>query len=239
MAENQIKDQLLLMKEDLTKAIQNPVNKRQWGMVIDLQKCTGCHSCTIACIAENVLPPGVIYRRVISQETGTYPKVKKQYVARPCMQCDKPPCVPVCPVQATKKRDDKVVDIDYTKCIGCGRCVKACPYGARSLDKGKFHTDGTPQVMAYEKRANHEYQKKWTRQGGENPPIGRARKCHFCLHRCAEGLLPSCVATCIGRATYFGDFSDPDSLVSKLLKSRKYMKLLEQKGTNPRVYYLL
>lgn len=239
MAETQTKDLLLRMQDELKQAIQKPVNKRQWGMVIDLQKCVGCHACSIACMAENVLPPGVIYRRVLDQETGSFPNVKKQYVPRPCMHCDNPPCVPVCPVQATAKRADKVVDIDYNKCIGCGRCVTACPYGARSLDRGRFYTAGTPQIMAYEKRASHEYQKKWARQGGENAPVGRARKCHFCLHRTAEGLLPGCVATCVGRATYFGDLSNPNSLVAQLLKKRKYLRLLEQKGTNPRVYYLL
>jgi molybdopterin-containing oxidoreductase family iron-sulfur binding subunit len=239
VAENQTKDILLRMQDDLNKAIQKPVEKRQWGMVIDLQKCIGCHACTVACISENVLPPGVYYRRVLIQESGIFPNVKKQFVPRLCMQCDNPPCVPVCPVQATTKRADKVVDIKYTKCIGCGRCIKACPYGARSLDRGQFYTTGTPQVMAYEKRENNEYQKKWARIGGENAPIGRVRKCHFCLHRSAEGLLPACVATCVGRATYFGDFSDSNSMVAQLLKTRKYMQLLGQKGTNPRVYYLL
>ncbi|NYE56776.1 4Fe-4S dicluster domain-containing protein [Carboxydothermus ferrireducens] len=232
-------DFLAVMREELEKALAKPATQRSWAMVIDRKKCIGCHACTVSCMAENVLPPGVVYRRVADEETGRYPDVVRVFTPKPCMQCDNPYCVTVCPVKATFKRPDKIVEIDYNKCIGCGRCVVACPYGARTLDRGKFHTSGTPEVMAYEKRVTYDYQKTWQRTGtGVKAPVGRARKCHFCLHRINEGDLPACVITCIGRATYFGDLSDPNSTVSKLLKTRKYEVLRPEKGTKPRVYYL-
>lgn len=232
-------DKLLIMQEDVKRALARPLNQRQWAMVIDLKKCAGCHACTIACIAENVLPPHVIYRPVLEQESGVFPNVKKQFIPRPCMHCDKPPCVPACPVKATFKQADKVVAVKYDNCIGCGRCVTACPYNARALDDGSFYTEGTPAVQGYEKRPNFEYNLQWKRDSAFAAPKGRARKCSFCMHRVSQGLLPACTVTCVGRATYFGDLTDPNALVSKLLKQRKYMRLLENKGTNPRVYYLL
>jgi molybdopterin-containing oxidoreductase family iron-sulfur binding subunit len=91
-------------------------------MVIDTRKCVGCHSCKVGCVMENKLPPGVVYRPVIDLEVGTYPNVGRKFLPRPCMQCDNPPCVPVCPVNTTWKRPDGVVEIDYTVCIGCRYC---------------------------------------------------------------------------------------------------------------------
>jgi len=94
-------DVLLRMQEDLKRALEKPAAERRWVMVIDLRRCIGCHACTIACVAENNLPPGVVYRPVLSEEFGTYPNVTMRFLPRPCMQCDNPPCVPVCPVNAT------------------------------------------------------------------------------------------------------------------------------------------
>jgi CheY-like chemotaxis protein len=85
------KDVLMRMQEDLQRALQKAPEDRRWGMVIDLRKCVGCHACTIACVAENKLPPGVVYRPVIEQERGTYPHVTRTFIPRPCMQCDDPP----------------------------------------------------------------------------------------------------------------------------------------------------
>ena len=70
-------------------------------MVIDLRKCVGCHACTIACVAENKVAPVVVYRPVLEEEIGTYPNVTRRFIPRPCMQCENPPCTPVCPVNAT------------------------------------------------------------------------------------------------------------------------------------------
>jgi Fe-S-cluster-containing dehydrogenase component len=231
-------DVLLRMQRELRKALRKPVADRKWIMVIDLRKCVGCHACTIGCVAENKLPPGVVYRPVIEEEIGTYPNVSRRFTPRPCMQCDNPPCVPVCPVNATWKRPDGVVIIDYDKCIGCRYCITACPYNARTFDFGLHHSDGTPRVAEYDTMPSFEYGKKWYRKNGDSP-VGNARKCHFCLHRVERGQLPMCATTCIGRATFFGDANDPDSIVSELIAQPNVMRLKEELGTDPRVYYLV
>lgn len=241
-------DTLERMRAELSRALQKPVADRRWVMVIDLRKCVGCHACTIGCISENKLPPGVVYRPVLEEVWGTYPNVGRRFVPRPCMQCDNPPCTPVCPVNATFKNEEGIVEIDYDQCIGCRACLTACPYGARTSDFGLTYTEGLPvadgliagrtNVEGYERAANFEYGEARPRQGHESP-IGNARKCHFCLHRVHVGELPACVTTCIGRATMFGDANDPDSLVSDMITQPNVMRLKEELGTSPRVYYLV
>lgn len=233
-------DVLLRMMADVRRALDKPLDQRRWVMVIDLRKCIGCHACTVACIAEHKLPPGVVYRPVIEQELGTYPNVGQVYTPRPCMQCENPPCVPVCPVGATYSRPDGIVEVNYDQCIGCRYCIAACPYNARTADFGEFYTESTPGgIQAYEQGATFEYGKKRTRVNKSDSPVGNARKCHFCLHRLEEGMLPACTTTCIGRATYFGDANDPDSVVAGLIASPNVMRLREELGTSPRVYYLV
>jgi len=233
---------LVRMQEELKRAMDKPIDQRKWMMVIDLRKCIGCSACTIACKAENHLPPGVVYRPVIEEEVGEYPNVTRNFLPRPCMQCDDPPCTSVCPVDATWKRDDGIVVIDYERCIGCRYCLSACPYSARYFDFGDFYTDDTPEKQAYEEAASPEYGKRWDREDKASP-VGNARKCHFCIHRLDVGMLPACVTTCIGGATYFGDKNDPESLVIELISrgttSGKPMRLKEELGTDPKVYYLL
>jgi Fe-S-cluster-containing dehydrogenase component len=228
------------MRTELLKAMKKPVRDRKWVMVIDQQKCIGCKACTVSCCVENNLPPGVVYRPVPEQEVGQFPHVRRIFTPRPCMQCDNPPCVPVCPVTATWKGEDGVVVIDYEVCIGCRNCVAACPYNARTADFGEFYGASTPAIMNYETRPNYEYSKKWRRDPHrERSPIGNARKCHFCLHRLREGLLPACVTTCVGGATYFGDYRDLHSLAHELIGSSRVTRLKEELGTNPSVYYLV
>ena len=226
---------LVRMQDELERAMEKPIDQRHWIMVIDLEKCVGCSACTIACIAENLLPPGVVYRPVIEEEIGEYPNVGKRWLPRPCMQCDDPPCTPVCPVNATWKREDGIVVIDYNRCIGCRYCVVACPYSARYFDFGEDYSDGTPEKQPYEEMPIPEYGRSWTDGAVE----GVVRKCQFCIHRLNAGMLPACVSTCIGGATYFGDKNDPDSLASELLKSPRVMRLKEDLGTDPKVYYLV
>ncbi len=228
--------QIIRMMQDLHRALGKPIEQRRWGMVIDLRKCVGCQACTIACIAENKLPPGVVYRPVITEEKGQFPHVSKSFLPRPCMQCEEPPCVDVCPVGATAKRPDGIVAIDYEACIGCRYCITACPYGARTFDFGEFYDEGG-EVAAYEQVASHEYGKRWSREG-DGSPIGNARKCTFCLHRLEQGDLPTCVVSCQGRATFFGDLNDPESLVHELAGKANATRLKESAGTKPVVYYL-
>lgn len=231
-------DILIRMQQEVRESMAKPVEERHWMMVIDTRKCVGCHACTIACIAENKLPPGVVYRPVLQEEIGTFPNVQLRFFPRPCMQCDNPPCVPVCPVEATWKRPDGIVAIDYDQCIGCGYCITACPYNARTRDLGENYTDNTPKLQPYEEQPNFEYGKAWNRED-HSSPVGNARKCHFCVHRLEEGELPQCVSTCIGRATYFGDANNPNHLVNELAIKPNAIRLLEEKGTKPRVIYLV
>ena len=228
---------IIRMQVELKKTMEKPIDQRKWIMVIDLQKCIGCSACTIACKAENNLPPGVVYRPVIEEEIGEYPNVTRRWLPRPCLQCDDPPCTEVCPVNATWKREDGIVVIDYNACIGCRYCLAACPYGARYFDFGDKYTEDTPAVQAYEKSPSPEYGREWTREG-QGSPVGNARKCQFCIHRLEAGMLPACVTTCIGEATFFGDKNDTGSLVSELIGSPRVMRLKEDLGTSPKVYYL-
>ena len=241
-------DPLIRMQAELKKSLasKGPVH---WGMLIDQSKCIGCHSCTVACISENTLPPGVVYRPVIEAEHGTFPYVARTFLPRPCLQCANPPCVPVCPVTATWKDDRTgVTVIDYDRCIGCRACLKACPYGARTSDFGETYTGSTPKsspvlvgeqvvAKAYETKTAAEYDKDWGNRGRRSP-VGNARKCHFCLHRLQKGLLPACVTSCIGRATIFGNLDDKDALINTLAASPRAYRLKEHLGTEPQIIYL-
>ena len=228
-------------REELQRALARPLDERKWVMVIDLQKCVGCEACTVACVAENNLPPGVAYRPVLQEELGVFPRVRREFVPRPCMHCDEPPCIQACPVEATFKQEDSAVVVDYERCIGCRYCISACPYGARYFDQGEYYGEGTPEIMDYETRPSPEYGEKWLRatDAASVPPKGTVRKCQFCGHRTTEGMLPSCVTTCLGGATFFGDFNDEKSLVRELIGSERVMRLMEEFGTEPSVYYLV
>jgi molybdopterin-containing oxidoreductase family iron-sulfur binding subunit len=213
----------------------------RWGMVIDLKRCVGCKACTIACKAENHTPPGVAYNVVMEEEVGEYPNVSRRFLPRPCMQCANSSCTLVCPTGATYHRPDGIVAIDYDKCIGCRYCIAACPYGARSFDYGHNYAD---DLTPHEKQPSPEYGQYRTREPGKSP-IGNVRKCTFCLHRLANALNPACAETCIGHAIHFGNLADPDARcrihgekLRELLASRYSMRLKEDLGNEPAVYYL-
>lgn len=112
----------------------------KWGMVIDLDKCTGCQACSTACQMENNRLPGENYQDVLYYSEGKQPAPVLKWFPRPCMQCEEPSCMHVCPTKATYKTEDGVVLIDWNKCIGCKYCMIACPYGVR------FYTDSKPLV---------------------------------------------------------------------------------------------
>lgn len=236
-AQDQGKDELFIMTEDLKKAMNKPDVK--WGMLIDLRRCTGCSACTVGCIAEQKSPPGVMYRPVYHEESGTYPNVNRRFTPRPCNQCENPPCFDACPKKgkatwkSTSGVGNGIVMINYDECIGCGRCVDACPYKVRTLDAGAFYTEGTPAVQAYEQLPTYEYGKEWPREK-KQIPVGKARKCHFCFHRLNAGMLPACVNTCVCRANYFGDMGDNNSLISRMMQQNKnQIKVLKSVDGDP------
>jgi Fe-S-cluster-containing dehydrogenase component len=221
----------------VAEQIESPLGEEgtRWGMVIDLQKCVGCDSCTVACKAENRTPPGVTYNVVMEEEHGEFPNTTRTNIPRPCMQCETPSCVQVCPVSATYKMENGIVNIDYDRCIGCRYCMIACPYGARYLDFGGDYED---EVMGAGEITSPEYGvDRGSREDGKSPQAN-ARKCNFCYHRLGRDEEPACVETCIGDARNFGDLDDPDSEVSQMADSTRAMQLKEHTGNDPNVYYL-
>lgn len=121
----------------------------KYGFAINLHRCIGCRTCTISCKMENVVAAGLQRIRVLNAAeettydvaTGDYPNVKLEWTPVPCQHCDEPPCIAVCPVAATSKREDGIVVVDVDLCIGCGLCVDACPYGSRQMDETALKVD--------------------------------------------------------------------------------------------------
>ena len=220
--------------------------KFRYGMVVDTRSCVGCKACVVACKQENKTPPGVSYTVVVDDEIENRPDDKPLFMTKPCFHCENPPCVPVCPVSATFKREqDGIVVVDYDRCIGCRYCITACPYGARSFDPG----DNYPALLektAYAAVPSPEYS-QFRPRATDKSPEGNVRKCTFCLHLQdkdgrydkASGRWPACAKTCPAHSIHFGDFNDPESEVSRLLSQRQGIRLKEELGTQPNVYYLL
>ena len=214
---------------------------RQWTFVVDTAAYIGCGLCVVACKEENHVTEEPVFTRtwierhtvttdgtlyVDSPDAGvngfpaesTAPGAAGKAVTashfqpRLCMQCADSPCTSVCPVGATYHTDDGVILVDARRCIGCGYCIVACPYGARYLVPAGEH-------------------------GGEITP-GIADKCTWCYHRINQGQLPACVEICPVGSRKFGDAADEDSEIARILRERNPQMLHPEYGTKPRVLYL-
>ncbi len=188
------------------------------AMVIDLDRCTGCRACAVACKAEHGVRLGGFRSWVSEEEVGRHPLVTRVFLPRLCNHCENAPCQRVCPTGATQKRGDGVVTIDAERCIGCRHCMAACPYGARYFNSQR---DPEEEEARFPARTH-----------------GTVDKCDFCSRRVAAGGEPACVATCPARARAFGDAEDPASDVSAALKAEHAATLLPEYGTGPSVFYL-
>lgn len=198
----------------------------RYGMVINLDRCVGCHACSTACTVHHGLPKDVRYSDVCELTEGEYPDLATMFLPTLCMQCSKPLCVAACQSGATYQDDDGVVVIDADACEGCGACVDACPYHARTVVAGVASNHGGDALTAFEQHAFAAHK------------ASVVEKCTFCADCRAEGEQPWCVRTCVSDARAFGDLDDPESEVAKLAASENARVLLEAEGTEPAVYYL-
>lgn len=225
--------------------------KELYGMAIDLDKCTGCGACPIACMAENNLSfrddetdklRSTTWMRLYRLTNGQpFPKTRVAYLPRPCMQCQyHTPCVSVCPVNATQIDEKGVVSQIYPRCIGCRYCMAACPYHARY-----FHWWDPVYPKGMENYLNPDVSVAMR---------GVVNKCTFCNHRyqrakdqafmedrrdLKEGeFTTACMDACPTKAITFGNLRDPRSQVSKWTQSPSAFRLLEKLGSQPKVYYL-
>lgn len=211
--------------------------KTRWGMVIDLSKCRdGCTDCIKACNATHNIPQLAQRAHEIKwiwtePFDKVFPFAQSGYTATQeataqvpllCNHCENPPCTRVCPTQATWKREDGVVMMDWHRCIGCRYCVAACPYGSRSFN----WEDPRPALAT----VNPDFPTR-TR--------GVVEKCNFCEERLADGLKPACVEACRNGAFVFGNLADPDSEPRKLLRARFAIQREPELGTGPSIYYLV
>jgi molybdopterin-containing oxidoreductase family iron-sulfur binding subunit len=230
----------LLAREAPERVGAAPLLGRRWAMVIDLKTCRkekGCQDCVTAChrahnVPEFDNPKDEIkwiwkepFEHAFHDQEHEY--VKEELKHSPalllCNHCDNPPCVRVCPTQATWKREsDGIVMMDWHRCIGCRYCVAACPYGSRSFN----WRDPRPNI----KEIHDDYP---TRSRGV------VEKCTFCEERLAQGRMPACVEACKGKAIVFGDLEDPDSDVRRVLAGHFSLRRKPELGTKPEVYYLV
>ncbi len=208
----------------------------RWGMVVDLNRCVGCQTCTIACKHSNDTVPGVQWRRVLDIETGSFPDVERVFMVTGCQHCAEPPCVPVCPTGATQQRADGLVTMNYDVCIGCAYCAVACPYQARTI--------------VHDERWYYGVETKQEKAVAHPERLGVAQKCTFCVEKVDEAkergltpgvdldVTPACSASCIAQAITFGDFNNSNSNVSQLVASNKSFQMHAELGTDPQIKYL-
>jgi phenylacetyl-CoA:acceptor oxidoreductase subunit 1 len=205
-------------------------------MVLDLRRCVGCQTCTIACKQEQGLPAGTFWRFVADCEAGKYPDVRRVFLPMQCMHCAAAPCVPVCPTGASRQRADGIVWVAYEACIGCGCCAMACPYRARHLvhEPDGYFARPTPSEAKTARRDRR----------------GVMTKCTFCKERIDAGLArgltpgvdpdatPMCAVSCIANAIVFGDLDDPGSPAARAIAAGHARPLMPELGLEPAAFYI-
>ena len=218
-----------------------PLDGVEFVYGLNISRCIGCRRCVHACVQENnqSRSPEIQYIRVLEMEKGSIdvesadhhydsaqvPRPDKWYMPVQCHQCAKPPCVKVCPVEATWQEPDGITVIDYDWCIGCRYCEAACPYWARRFNFTE------PQIPAGDVNPNMSYLSNRPRRKGV------MEKCTFCLHRTRVGQLPACLEVCPTGSRKFGNVLDPNSEVHYILKHKRVYVLKEEIGTLPRFFY--
>jgi Fe-S-cluster-containing dehydrogenase component len=198
------------------------IKMAKYGIIVDLDRCTGCMTCVIACKQENLTRPGVWWNKILELESETLDRIT--FVRHACMHCEDPPCLAACSQAAIFQRPDGIVLIDHEKCEGAGDCAAACPYGAITINPAADYFPD--QKLPFEKgKESHR----------QHPP-GKASTCTLCVHRIDVGLEPVCVAGCPSKAMIFINHEDHDSLIQK--KLGRSLPLLAAEGTHPKVRYL-
>lgn len=215
----------------------------RWSMVIDMRKCLGernCTKCMDACHETHNVPdfgnPKDEVKWIWKEPfENTFPDQENEFQTEAlegkpfvvlCNHCEHPPCVRVCPTQATfKRKKDGIVMMDYHRCIGCRFCMAACPYGSRSFN---WRIPRTAKNLQRHRNPKYPTRTK-----------GVVEKCTFCDERLAVGLGPKCVEACDEKALIFGDLDDPKSVVREILRSNYSIRRKPELGTNPSVFYLI
>ena len=207
------------------------IEGKKFVMVIDLARCKNVGACKKACNHAHQLNPGQNWIKVLPMQDAE--RTAPYWQPTTCMHCDEPPCVKVCPVDATFKRQDGIVLIDSDRCIGCRFCMAACPYTTRVFN---WQEPDLPKEVA---------EKPYSCETSMPQKIGTVSKCDFCPDMARKGELPHCVSACPNGVFFFGDMNE-DSVTngeetfrfSELIKDKAGYRLMEDLGTKPRVYYL-
>lgn len=213
-----------------------------YGYAFNISKCRGYMDCVRGCLQENNqdrasdmryirihehTQGGMNFDEAVDDFFHEVPAADHFYVGTQCFHCENPPCVHVCPVQATWKEPDGIVVVDYDWCIGCRYCLAACPYDARRFNWAD------PVIPEEEVNRNQHY------LGNRLRKKGVTEKCTFCIQRTREGRNPACVEACPTGARIFGNLLDPDSEIRWVLQNKKVFRLKEDLGTEPKFWYFM